>query len=227
MRWLSILFLVIGLGLLGGSGAIWRNHATFAAHARRTQGTVTDLVFHSSSKGGGTYSPSVEFEADGRVIHISGSGTSPPAFSRGEQVTVFYPPENPEAGRIDSFSENWLGILIMSGIGLVFALIGGGMIGAAMRTRKVNAWLATNGLRIQAKLENVLYDTSLKVNGRSPWRLICQWQHPVTQKVYVFKSANIWFDPTSFVKRDTLDVLVDMDNPRRYHVDTSFLPQMG
>jgi hypothetical protein len=45
--------------------------------------------------------------------------------------------------------------------------------------------------------------------------------------VYLFKSANIWFDPTAFVKRDTLDVLVDMDNPKRYQVDISFLPQAG
>lgn len=227
MRWFSILFLAIGLALLAGASAIWRNHANFAAHAQRTSGTVVDLIFSSSSKGGGTYAPSVEFEADGRVIHIRGSGTNPPAFSRGEQVSVLYLPGNPESGRIDSFSENWLGILIMSGIGLVFAGIGGGMIAAAARTRKLNQWLAVNGLRVQARFENVLYDTSLKVNGRSPWKLICQWQHPVTQKVYLFRSANIWFDPTSFVKRDTLDVLVDMDNPKRYQVDTSFLPQAG
>jgi hypothetical protein len=49
----------------------------------------------------------------------------------------------------------------------------------------------------------------------------------VTQKVYIFHSARVWFDPAPFVKRESLDVLVDMDNPKRYEVDISFLPQAG
>jgi len=228
MRWLSILFLVVGLGLLAGAGFLWRNHAGFAAHAVRADGVVIDLNYHSGSKGG-SYYPEVEFKAaDGSVVHITGStGSNPAAYDRGEHVAVIYQPNNPQGARIDSFSENWLGVVILGGMGLVFALIGGGFIYSGMHTRKVNRWLATNGMRVQAKFENVIYDTSLKVNGRSPWRLICQWQHPVTQKVYLFKSANIWFDPTAFVKRDTLDVLVDMDNPKRHQVDISFLPKAG
>lgn len=228
MRWMSILFLVIGIGLLAGAGMLWRNHANFAVHALRADGTVIDLNYHSSSDGG-TYYPEVEFKAaNGSVVHISGStGSNPAAYGRGEHVTVMYPSNNPESGRIDSFSETWLAVLILGGIGLAFALIGGGILFSGLRTRKINDWLAANGLRVQARFENVIYDTSLKINGRSPWRLICQWQHPVTQKVYLFKSANIWFDPTTFVKRDTLDVLVDMDNPKRYQVDISFLPEAG
>lgn len=227
MKFISILFLAIGLALLAGAGYVWRNHAQLAAHGQRAEGIVTDLVYHSSSRGSGTYAPTVEFTADGRVIRIDGSGSNPPAFTRGEHVKVLYPAGNPEAGRIDSFSENWLLILILGGIGLVFALIGGGVVYSALRTREVNKWLALNGMRVQARFEEVQHDTSLKVNGRSPWRLVCQWQHPVTRKVYVFNSAHLWFDPTAFVKRDTLDVLVDMDNPRRYQVDTSFLPEAG
>ncbi|MBS0486429.1 MAG: DUF3592 domain-containing protein [Proteobacteria bacterium] len=230
MKFISVLFFVVGLGLLTGAGFLWLHKANFAAHAVHGDGVVVDLHYRSGSNGdSGTYVPEVEFTAsNGSVVHITGStGSNPAAYTRGEKVNLLYAPENPEGAHIDSFSENWLGVLILGGMGLIFGLIGGGMIYSGLRTRQVNKWLATNGLRVQAKLENVLYDTSLKVNGRSPWRLICQWQHPVTQKVYLFKSANIWFDPTSFVKRETLDVLVDMDNPRRYHVDTSFLPQMG
>lgn len=226
MRWFSVLFLVIGLGLLAGAGMLWRNHVQFAAHAQRADGTVTDLVFHSGSKGSGTYAPTVQFEAGGRVIHISGSGTNPPAFRRGEHVAVLYPAENPEAGRIDSFSENWLGILILAGIGLVFTAIGGGVLAAGVRTRKTNHWLAANGLRVQARYEGV-ESGNMQVNGRDSFRLKCQWQHPVTQKVYVFHSARVWFDPTPFGQRETLDVLVDMDNPKRYEVDISFLPKAG
>lgn len=227
MRWFSILFLIIGLGLLAGAGFVWRNHASFAAHTLRADGTITDLIYHSSSKGG-SYYPEVEFKAsNGSVVHVTGStGSKPPAYSRGEHVTVMYQSDNPESARIDSFSENWLGVLILGGIGLVFALIGGGMIGATLRTGNSNRWLATNGMRVQAKFEGV-ESGNVQVNGRDSYRLKCQWQHPVTQKVYIFHSARVWFDPAPFVKRDTLDVLVDMDNPKRYQVDTSFLPEAG
>ncbi len=86
--------------------------------------------------------------------------------------------------------------------------------------------LATNGLHVQAKYEGV-ESGNLQVNGRDSYRLKCQWQHLVTQNVYIFHSARIWFDPAQFVKRDTLDVLVNMDNPKRYEVDISFLPRPG
>jgi hypothetical protein len=140
---------------------------------------------------------------------------------------VQYLPGNPQQARIDSFFENWLAVLILGSLGMVLTATGGAIFLAGVRQRKRDAWLATKGVRVQAKFESVNYNTRMEGNGRSPWQLICQWQHPVTKKVYVFASENIWFDPTTFVKRDTLDVLVDMDNPKRYRVDTSFLPPAG
>ncbi|MDE1886257.1 MAG: DUF3592 domain-containing protein [Xanthomonadaceae bacterium] len=227
MKVFSILFLIIDLGLLAGAGMLWRDHANFAAHAMRADGVVTDLIYRSSSKGG-SYVPAVQFSAsDGRIVHITGStGSNPAAYSRGEHVTILYPPNNPEGARIDSFSENWLGTLILGGIGLVFALIGAGTIAGGLRTRNANRWLATNGMRVQARYEGV-ESGNMQVNGRDSYRLKCQWQHPVSQAIYLFHSARIWYDPAPFVKRDTLDVLVDMDNPKRYEVDISFLPKAG
>jgi len=223
------IFLVVGLGLLGGAFFAWRSHANFAAHALATDGVVVDLSYSSSSKGGGTYYPVVDFHtADGREVHVTGSvGSNPASYARGDHVRVLYEQANPERARLDSFSEAWMASLIMGGLGSVFSLIGGGIVGVQVRNRKVRAWLRQNGMRVQAKFDGVDYDTSLKVNGRSPWRLLCQWQHPVTQKVYVFRSDAIWFDPTPFAKRDRLDVLVNADNPKQYEVDISFLPAPG
>lgn len=223
------IFLVVGLGMLAGGFAIWRSNAAFAAHAIGADGTVTDLAYSSSSKGGGTYRPVVEFStADGKRVHITGStGSNPPSHSRGDHVRVLYDPANPEHGKIDSFMEQSFGVLMLGGMGAIFGLVGGGIVGYQVRQRKVRAWLAQNGMRVRAKFEGVDYDTSLTVNGRHPWRLTCQWQHPATQKVYLFRSDPIWFDPSAFVKREELDVTVNADDPRQYVVDTSFLPKSG
>lgn len=226
--WLfSVIFLVIGLGMLAGGVAIWYSHAQFAAHASRADGVVTDLSYHSSSKGG-TYYPLVQFTAaDGRVVHITGStGSNPSSYSRGDHVTVLYDPHSPEHAELDTFTDKWLAPLILGGMGLVFSLIGGGMLFAPLLKRRSHHWLAQNGMRVQARYEGV-ESGNMQVNGRDSYRLSCQWQHPVTQLVYTFLSDRLWYDPTPYVKRDTLDVLVNMDNPKQYQVDISFLPKAG
>lgn len=233
--WLfGAVFLVVGLGLLTGGFFLWHSHADFVARATRADGVVTDQAYRTSSKGGGTYAPVVEFTTDdGSVVRMTGStGSSSPSYARGEHVRVLYDRANPERAQIDSFMENWIGPMILGGIGLVFSLVGGGLVGSLVRQRKIRGWLAQNGMRVKAKFEGVDVDTSLRVNGRNPWRLSCQWQHPLTQKVYLFRSDPIWFDPAPFVKRDQhdpieLDVLVNMDNPKQYQVDTAFLPAAG
>jgi len=222
------IFLVVGLAMLAGGFALWRSNAAFAAHASGADGTVTDLAYSSSSKGG-TYRPVVEFStADGKRVHITGStGSNPPSYSRGDKVRVLYEPANPEHAKIDSFMEQSFGVLMLGGMGAVFGLVGGGLVGFQVRRRKQRAWLAQNGMRVKAKFEGVDYDTSVRVNGRHPWRITCQWQHPATQKVYSFRSDMLWFDPTPYVKGDEIDVTVNADDPRQYVVDTSFLPPRG
>ena len=58
-------------------------------------------------------------------------------------------------------------------------------------------------------------------------RIAAQWQHPSTSKVYVFHSENIWFDPTPYVKGQTIGALVNFSEPREYLLDTGFLPEKG
>jgi len=79
----------------------------------------------------------------------------------------------------------------------------------------------------EARFEGVDYDTSLTINGKHPWRLMAQWQHPATKKVYSFRSDPIWFDPSPYVNRETLDVMVNADDPSQYQIDMSFLPKSG
>ena len=227
-------FFVIGVGLLFGGVSWWRANAAFAAHAVAGEGTVSDLLYRrssgsGSSNKGGTYVPVIDFTApNGSRIHITGSsGSNPPAYSRGDKVKLLYDPANPEKAVIDSFGERSAGPLILTGLGAVFALVGGGVLFARARERKQRKWLAQNGMRVQARLTGVDYDTSLTVNNRHPWRLLAQWQHPATQAVHTFRSDPIWFDPTPYAQRDTVEVVLNADDPKQYVVDTSFLPRSG
>jgi hypothetical protein len=65
------------------------------------------------------------------------------------------------------------------------------------------------------------------LNGRSPWRIVAQWQNPESGQLHVFNSENLWFDPTRYVTTKQLKVLLDPKDATRYHIDVSFLPQLA
>ncbi len=46
-------------------------------------------------------------------------------------------------------------------------------------------------------------------------------------EVHVFKSQNLWFDPSAYVNTDTVAVYIDEDNPRKCCMDISFLPKLA
>lgn len=37
-----------------------------------------------------------------------------------------------------------------------------------------------------------IVNSSYRVNGRHPYRIICEWNNPLDSKKYIFKSKNIW-----------------------------------
>jgi hypothetical protein len=229
IRIFVLVFGLVGLGLLTGAFFALRSEISFRAGALSAPGTVLDLAPTTDSKGTTMYKPVFEFtDRSDRMHRITGSvASSPPSFERGEAVTVRYRPENPENAHLDSFMDSWFLALIFGGLGIVFTSIAAGFVIYAVRRHRVRAWLAANGVRVQAQVERVYYDTSVKMNGRSPFRIAAQWQNPMDHKVYVFRSDPIWFDPTPFVQRKAVDVKVNTDNPHQYEMDISFLPEAG
>ena len=224
--------LLIGLGMLYGTWAMSQSTLKFKAEAVSTEGTVLDFETERSTSDGKSktmYKPIIEYTTtEGQTLTFTtSSSSSSPSYDRGDKVKVLYSKVTPERARLDSFMENWFGPAILGAFGVIVTLIGVGMFFGGIKNRKVKAWLQTHGMKVKTKFHGVEQNTSLKVNGKSPWRVSSQWQHPVTQKVYLFYSDNIWFDPTEFCRADTIDALVNADDPRQYILDTGFLPEKG
>ncbi len=224
------MFGLIGAGLLVGTFALAMNTRSFIATAKHAEGTVTELLEKRDKDDGSiTYTPVVAFIADSgaNVSFASSFSSKPAAYDVGETVEVLYAPDDPNDARIKGFGSLWLGPLIMGVLGFVFAGIGFGILIASRFNQKKRDWLMAYGTEIQAEFQSVERNTSLKVNGRSPWRIIAQWQNPETGQLHVFNSENVWFDPTKHVTPKQLKVLLDPKNSQRYHVDISFLPQLA
>jgi len=232
MRLVFGLFAAVGLGLLIGGVFAFQHTRRFLATAISVPGIVTENVWQeersSNNRLRGSFYPRIRFRTtEGQEISIlSTVGDNPPSYRVNETVTVLYDPQQPYHAVIRSFLELWFLPTLLCGMGMVFCSFG--VVAAALKvaTTRKNAWLEQNGRRVQAEFTRVELNTSVQVNGTCPYRLVCQWLDPATNQMHVFHSANIWFDPTQFISGKTLDVLLDPENPHRYLVKTSFLPEV-
>jgi hypothetical protein len=122
----------------------------------------------------------------------------------------------------------WTGPLIAGSMGLAFSGVPAGIVFAVGRRRRKIEWLRQNGQRVSTRFGAVEINTRIRVNRRSPFRIISEGQNPFTNELQSFRSDNLWSDPAPFLgNREVLDVLIDPNQPKRYWMDTSFLPRDG
>ena len=83
--------------------------------------------------------PIVEYQVEGETYRIDGHfAPAPPSVYRtGEKVVVAHHPSRPSEGRIDSFGELWLEPLVFGSVGVLFTLIGAGMIRSKREAAKI------------------------------------------------------------------------------------------
>lgn len=229
MRIFMLVFGLTGLILLTVAFFLFRSEISFRTDALRAPGVVVDLVPSSGSRGGTLYKTVFVFaDNKDRKHRITGNvASSPPAHNPGEAVTVLYKPGEPENAQLDSFMSSWFAPLLVGGLGIVFTSVSAGILISALRRRSMLTRLAAGGTQIQARVDGTYLDAGIQMNGRSPYRITAQWQNPLDQKVYVFRSDPIWFDPKPFMHADTVNVTINADNPHQYEMDISFLPEAG
>lgn len=221
-------FTLVGIGMLVGAFLIYKSTNSFLAQATKAEGTVVDLV-QSKSSNSTTYRPVVHFiNQDGQKIEfMSTAGSNPPSYSKGQKVEVLYRPTEPQNAKINGFFSLWGGSAILGGLGGVFFLIGSGIILASLLKSRKDEFLRKNGMPLETEYQSVEQNTALSVNGRHPFRVLTQWQNPSTSELHIFKSNNLWFDPSSYIKSKKITVFIEKNNPKKYFVDLSFLPRLA
>ena len=219
------LFAAIGLVLV--LIASWRatREREFIRTAARATGTVVDLGLSRDSDGSSYYYPVVRFVAASgdTVTFQSRTGSNPPSYEIGERVEVLYEAASPQNAHTATFFSLHIGSFVFGLLGVIFGAVGGIWLYVVRRAAAIAEELRRTGQRITAKVIDVELRRNIRVGSRHPWRIVAQWEDP-SGAVRVFHSANIWFDPTQYVK-ETVDVLVDRYEPKRYLVDIDFLPR--
>jgi hypothetical protein len=224
---LKYIFSFIGIALLAGAMMLNNSTTTFLESAIAVPGSVVDLV-SVRSENSITFKPVVEFATrDGQKVEFTSSMSSnPPPYSVGEAVEVLYLPVDVQNAKINNYAELWASYWVTLVLGIAFSFVGGLMVTVSLLRKRRKNRLQRTGVAIEAKFQSVAANHSVSINGRNPFVIVCQWLDPVSGELHLFESENIWFDPSGFIKSDTLKVWIQRNNPKKHHVDVSFLPKL-
>jgi len=217
--WIGGIFGSIGAVLIAISTVSFVSDQRHAAIAKTAEGTVINLT-RNRGNDSTTFAPVVEWRDDKGIRRVlySSTGSNPPAFDRGERVSVLYDPENPEKARINSFGQRHAVTLILGAMGFVFGAIGGTILYLYAKRRSMIARLKRSGERIEAKFMRCEPDISTVINGRNPYRVHAQGIHPKTGRLASFVSGPIFIDLTDTLEGQTVPVLVDRRRYRDHYI---------
>ena len=229
LRILPVLFLLLGVGLLAGSGyAAWQE-VKFRRGAIETNGLVVEMLAGSSRDGDGrtsrTYRPVFVFSLpDGTKRRVEGGvASNPPCCTVGDTVRVRYRPEAPERAQMTGFMESWFVTSLLGGMGAVFALVGFAVIGVGRRRGVVGPAGGlvpppANAMTFQVPLVGLRREAMA-------WILQARWSDPRSGVQRLFESPPIPFDPVPQMRTMTsVNVAFDPGDPSSaYAMDLSFL----
>lgn len=227
MKHIFKIMFVIGLILLCTAGYLAYSTHQFQSEAIYAKGQITDLRYsRDSNSSSGVWFPEVTFTDNTGKENVfdSSVGSSRYRNSLGDTVEVIYRSGDAGHARINSNVGIYFGSIFCGGFGLICLFIGG--IGSRlMSSGSRHSRLMHEGKPLTARIVNVELNESIKINGRSPWRIVCQWLDPQSSQVYLFNSANLYYDPSPYIKNENITVYVASNNIKKYHVDISHLPK--
>lgn len=125
MRTFGWIFFSLGMLFLAIAAGAWLFGAIFRMQAEQATGTVIDVpVRHYAD--GNAYCPVVRFRArqGGTYTHYSDICSWPPSYEVGQEVRIYYDPQNPERVQMEDFFGTWFIPLLFGFMGLVFGSIG-------------------------------------------------------------------------------------------------------
>jgi len=111
------------------------------------------------------------------------------------------------------------------GMGAISLVIASAFLVRDIHKKRQRAWLLSFGVKIKAKFDSISQG-NVVINGKTPNIIACQYLDPKDKLLYIYHSDYIWFNPKPHLpKSGDIDVWIDPNNPAKYWVDLSFLPQ--
>lgn len=230
---MGIAFLGIGLLLLILGIGNGYNQWQFTRSAVATEAVVVNE--HCSTAAGSVktlYTPRIFFvTATGETFDFySRTSTNFSLYSSGEKVRILYNPKNPYEAELDKFFPLWGGCTTLIFLGLIFTPVSVILYLPSTSKRHKFPINDTNSLVLQTSYLFTQRNSSICINGDSPYTILTRWIDPQNNhKSYTFKSENLWYDPQPFIEQRQLthiSVRVACGDYSLYTMYISLLPQV-
>lgn len=214
---INIVFLLAGLGVLILGIFLQLSNNKFIKESVKTKATITKI--EKEYDGEDTrYYVEVSFDVDGRT-HTGVLSEWNATMEEGGTTTVYYKKSNPDTFR--GPTSNYIGYIVC-GFGVIMVAVFAVSLIKKVKFKQLKNNLKTCGKRVDAKINSVNLDSSLTVNGVSPYIVSASYVDPTDKKLYTFNSEQIWFDPTPIIDNnmmETIPVYMDINDPTKYIVD--------
>lgn len=215
-------FFFVGLCMLLGGVAAFISNQNFKQSAREIEGIITEINTHYDSDGDSHHDVWVTYSVDGREYTEEISFYSSSMFE-GKPIEILV--DNMYPTRIRSTSGSLFVVLILGGMGLVFALVGGGTLLVPLRRRAKVKKVIEAGHYVYAEVTGGFLCRNYTVNNRHPFKLECKYEDVFSGINHMFTSDHIWTDPNMYVGRQ-IKVYCSQDFTGPYYVDMDSLQNM-
>ncbi len=195
-----------------------------------TNGKVV-LVDRQSTKDKITYNSIIEFQLQNNEPERF-TAQNTPDYPVGTMLEILYDPVNPRNAMIKN---NALGAytssVVMTIVGIILIGITSFFILFLHKRKKEVQQLESTGTRITATVMDIQPITSTPQGSFSShtvaWQIRAQYLNPTDNKVYIFMSDGLPYDPSPYLQEKSIQVLVNPMNWNQYHVITDALPKLA
>lgn len=183
-----------------------------------TTATISKIDTIRSSSGDVNHRVYVLYNVNGKQYESILNAYSS-SFYKGKNIEIYYDGDNP----VDiSSKELGLVMLVMPCLGCIFTIIGGSGIASKIKKKAKKRKLIKKADIIYANYDNSSPNMLYSVNGLHPYVITCNWTDEIENKTYIFKSENIWYDPTRVISERniiTFPIYIDRGNMKNYYMD--------
>ena len=214
-----IIFISVGIIFLLISIIILKNIFNYT-NKIDTIGTITKITTYNTGHNS-NYEIYVSYNVEGENYESELNSYSS-SFYEGKKIKIYYDKNNPHKIGMKSLD---LLFLLFPGIGSILLIIGITGIFLKINKRKLEQKLKTTGQLIYADYIETVLNTSYHINGRCPYNIICEWNNPLDNKKYIFKSKNIWLDPEKIIAEKNIKQfpVYLANNKKKYTIDIDIL----
>jgi len=218
----GLLFVIIGLSV--GIG-MKNSYEKFIESAVKTTAVISDITYdiipaqnynETSSR---SYNVFVTFNTEIRENITAKLDYYSSSMKIGQTIEIYYDPLNPY--HIESGSPMyWLFLLIFSGVGFIFVILGGIFIVVSFRQDQRVKMLIDGGHYVMAEIVDAQLNYSVRINGRYPFVIQCEYEDGNGK--YFFESGDIFMDPRRYIG-EKIKVWVEKEYYGNYYVDLNSL----